>query len=118
MPRYIPNTVPSLPVTVLEDDESQKTLPAVLAWTCKLYQPSAVFQLKNLGERRALNKAIDTLEGEPTAGYYVLDNDEFKIVKSVVEQVCLTMLQGLDRNAPALVDAMDATSTEPPGKEE
>ena len=113
MPKYIADQPIELPIPVQNEDKSERTFPQILTWLINLYQPSQTFQLKNLGERRALNHAVDVLS-DPRNGVCVLDTGEFDLVKSVVENVGLTLLQGLDRNLPNIMDALEAAPDSSP----
>jgi hypothetical protein len=113
MPKYIKNSVVSMPIPFVNNDNEPQLFPEVLAWLCGLYQPTKEFQLHTLNERRSLNRAMDRLEAT-TRDYCVLDNDEFKVIRPVVEHVGLALLQGLDRNLPAIIDALDAAPDEVP----
>lgn len=93
-----------------------KTLPELLKVMGEVYQPTPKFSL-NMKQLRSLNKALETLEGEPEDGYYVLDNEEVELLKLLVEQYAPSVLT-FPRNAPAIMDALTACPEKRPEKAE
>lgn len=89
-----------------------KTLPAILTRMGEVYTPTPKFAL-TMKQLRSLNKAMDTFESEPDGGYYLLDNDEFEVLKLLVEQYAPSVLVNA-RNAPAILDALLAAPEKRP----
>lgn len=109
--RYLSATEePNLPKPMADT----KTLVSMLKTMGDLYQPSQKFSL-TMKQLRSLNRALDCLDGEPEDGYYVLDNEEFEVLRALVEQYAPAVLVAA-RNAPVILDALLASPEKRPEK--
>ena len=112
--RYLENTVIALPRVVKREDTGEDaTFPYILKRLMENYTPTDQLRL-NIRDLRVLNRAIDALEREPEGGFYALETDEFDMVRRVLEHLGPALIGGMARNAPALLDALDATASERP----
>ena len=112
--RYLENTVIALPRVVKREDTGEDaTFPYILKRLMENYTPTDQLRL-TMKDLRVLNRAIDVLEREPEDGFYALETDEFDLVHRVLEHLGPALIGGIARNAPALLDALDATADKKP----
>ena len=97
--------------------QPNSSLPAIAKFLLGIYQPSQAFTL-GTSQLRSLNKALDALEGEPEDGYYLLDEAEWALIKTVADGMGPHVLLIHARNVPAIIDALDACPSKKPAKAE
>ena len=116
IPLQKPMTIP----TTNDMETTEPTIADVLRLLEEAYAPSREWSFSE-AQHRILNKVMDAL-GKQEDGYYVVDDKEFAIIVTLVQNVApkLTLMQGgkqsnaMSRNSPSIVDWLNAAPRERP----
>ena len=98
----------------MDDDTGRKAWNGeILALIADKYKPQEGLLLETVGEIRKLQRGINVLEEKPVDGFYILDDEDYDLIKVVVLFMVLRMPL-LVMSAPSIEDIFEGVTSRLP----